>query len=194
MNTEAQVKPSVGIRLRELRKERGLSQKELAEQAGVSLNCISLIERDEISPNVATLQRLADALDVRISDFFEVGEHPEVVRVKEPCSTGPGSAFKVTLGDACSSLGEQAMQPYVLTLRPHAYAGGHAAQTGHGFVYCMQGKLKCDLDRESYLLDPGEALLFDGPLPHRCENPGDSETQFVLVVQPSVEQAELISA
>jgi transcriptional regulator with XRE-family HTH domain len=181
---EAPVKSTVGARLRLIRRARGLSQKELAEQAGVSLNCISLIERDEISPNVATLQRLADALGVKVTAFFDANEQVDVIHVDAPPAPTATNS-KVELQGICTSLGEQAMQPFVLTLRPHAYAGGYAAQTGHGFVYCLKGKLKCDLDSESYVLDPGEALLFDGPLPHRCENPGDAEAQFVLVVQPS---------
>ena len=56
---------TVGSRLRDLRKERQLSQRELADLAGLSPNAISLIERDEQSPSVATLQRLAAALALR---------------------------------------------------------------------------------------------------------------------------------
>ena len=62
---------SLGSRLRGLRKERALSQRELADLASLSPNAISLIERDEISPSVATLQRLAAALGVKMSYFFE---------------------------------------------------------------------------------------------------------------------------
>ena len=62
---------SLGARLRGLRKERALSQRELADLAELSPNAISLIERDEISPSVATLQRLAAALGVKMSYFFE---------------------------------------------------------------------------------------------------------------------------
>jgi len=186
MIAEAPVKPSIGMRLRTIRRERGLSQKELAQHAGMSLNCISLIEREEISPNVATLQRLADALGVTVTAFFDADEQVDVIHIDAPpLPPATATSSKVELQGICTSLGEQAMQPFVLTLRPHAYAGGYAAQTGHGFVYCLKGKLKCDLDKESYLLDPGEALLFDGPLPHRCENPSDTEAQFVLVVQPA---------
>ncbi len=186
----------MGSRLRARRRERGLSQRELAERAGVSLNCISLIERDEISPNVATLRRLASALNVKMSYFFEAGDHANVLHVIEAADrlglsqptydsqAAHGTGYKVSLEDVCSSLGEQAIQPCALTLKPHASAGGYAAQTGHGFVYCLRGSLKCDLDNESYLLEPGEALLFEGTGPHRCENPGETEAHFVLVLQP----------
>ena len=60
----------VGQRLRALRQERNLLQRELAEAAGLSLNAVSLIERDQTSPTVATLERLAQALDVPVVALF----------------------------------------------------------------------------------------------------------------------------
>lgn len=64
------VKISLGDRLRQLRAERRLSQRDLAQLAGISTNSISLIEREEISPSVSTLQSLARALNVKVSYFF----------------------------------------------------------------------------------------------------------------------------
>ena len=58
---------TLGNRLKRIRSERGFSQRELAERAGISANAISLIERNENSPSVATLQSLATALGVKIS-------------------------------------------------------------------------------------------------------------------------------
>lgn len=177
---------SVGARLRYLRRQRGLSQKELAQQAGLSLNCISLIERDEISPNVATLQRLATALNVKMSYFFETDQQADIIRVKDMAPRPASTGSKLALTGLCSSLGEQEMQPFVLTLKPHACASasdGYAAQAGHGFVYCLKGNLICDLGSEDYLLEPGEVLLFEGALPRGCHNPGNEEAKFVLVLQ-----------
>jgi transcriptional regulator with XRE-family HTH domain len=177
---------SVGARLRYLRRQRGLSQKDLAQEAGLSLNCISLIERDEISPNVATLQRLATALDVKMSYFFETDRQADVIHVKDLAPHPAATGSRVALAGICTSLAELEMQPFVLTLKPHACAsasGGYAAQAGHGFVYCLKGKLVCDLDKEDYLLEPGEALLFEGALPRSWHNPGDEEVKFALVLQ-----------
>ena len=73
---------SPGGRLRQLRAERKLSQRKLAEMAGVSPNSISLIERDEISPSVATLQNLATALSIRMSYFFEDDAERTILHIK----------------------------------------------------------------------------------------------------------------
>ncbi|CAH1745180.1 protein of unknown function [Thauera humireducens] len=57
------------VLLRQLRKERGLSQEVLAERAGLHRNFISLIERGESQPTIDTLFRLADALGVPAVDL-----------------------------------------------------------------------------------------------------------------------------
>lgn len=51
-----------GARLREWRKEAGVTQKELAEKSGISLNTIARIEREEIDPKCSTASKLWQAL------------------------------------------------------------------------------------------------------------------------------------
>ena len=73
---------SLGARLRALRKERDLTQREMASRAGVSSNAISLIERSQISPSVATLQNLATALNVKMSYFFDEDVRTDIMHIK----------------------------------------------------------------------------------------------------------------
>ena len=56
--------------LRILRKQKGLSQEELADSAGINRNYVGQIEREEKSPTVDILEKLAIALDVSAVDFF----------------------------------------------------------------------------------------------------------------------------
>ena len=54
-----------GLVLRDLRKERGLSQEALALDAGIQRNYVSLIERGINQPTITTIFKLAIALQVR---------------------------------------------------------------------------------------------------------------------------------
>jgi transcriptional regulator with XRE-family HTH domain len=69
----------LGRRIREVRKERGISQGELAEKAGISLITISRIERGERDPHVRTLAQIARGLGIpayellRSSDYLVDG-------------------------------------------------------------------------------------------------------------------------
>ncbi|MFN3309928.1 MAG: helix-turn-helix domain-containing protein, partial [Anaerolineales bacterium] len=63
----------VGASLRAIRTQQGLSIRALAERSGLNVNTLSMIENNKTSPSVSTLQRLATALDVPITAFFEFG-------------------------------------------------------------------------------------------------------------------------
>jgi transcriptional regulator with XRE-family HTH domain len=56
--------------LREFRRRRGWSQKDLADESGVGQDTISGIESGRHEPRPSTLRKLADALDVEVADFF----------------------------------------------------------------------------------------------------------------------------
>lgn len=51
---------------REFRRRSGLSQRALAERAGVSASTVARIERGRLEPTLAMLQRLADAAGVEV--------------------------------------------------------------------------------------------------------------------------------
>ncbi|HET9494138.1 MAG TPA: cupin domain-containing protein [Chloroflexia bacterium] len=173
---------SVGDRLRDLRRGQSLSQKELADLAGLSLNAVSLIERDAISPNVTTLQRLATALNVKMSYFFETDQRSNVIFVKS--GKGPRITSRgLEIEGVGMQLEKQQVQPFLVTLAPHSDIGSdRVTHSGHEFVCCIAGTLKYEVDQNTYVLEPGDMLLFEAALPHYCQNPGDVEAQFMLVL------------
>ena len=61
----------MGNRIRAIRTEQGLSQKDLCEKAGISQSALSAIERSEKSPTAETLRGIAAALGVLVSDLLE---------------------------------------------------------------------------------------------------------------------------
>lgn len=67
---EEQLHRALGEAVRRLRHERGLTLKQLAERSGISVSQISQVERAESSPSLASLYRLAVALETRVQDLF----------------------------------------------------------------------------------------------------------------------------
>lgn len=63
-------KQQFGRKLREFRKQQGLSQEELALRAGLHGSDISEMEHGDRNPTLMTMQRLAEALEIEIRDFF----------------------------------------------------------------------------------------------------------------------------
>ena len=184
---------SVGFHLRELRQQRGLSLRALAELSGLSANAISLIEREATSPSVSTLQRLATALGVHISFFFtEPVEQTNVLltRSEERARSGSSSVVLESLG---YGLIDQACDPFVVTLESGASSGNRVMiHSGHELVYCLKGELDYEIDGEHHRLKPGDALLFSAELPHRWSNPNSHPVEFILIMQLSGERHEAV--
>ena len=68
---QASIKALFGRALRVLREERGYSQEELAERAGLHRNYVGGIERGERNVGLENIGKLAKALSVRMQDLFD---------------------------------------------------------------------------------------------------------------------------
>jgi transcriptional regulator with XRE-family HTH domain len=182
---------NVGRCLRELRKERDLSIRALAEKSGLNVNTLSLIENSKTSPSVSTLQRIAVALEVPITAFFETGA-PNAKRciAHIQANNRPRAAFAHgTLEDLSAGMSERSVEPFVVTLEPNAGSGAYPiVHTGHEFVFCLEGRIAYTIEEHTYLLEPGDSLLFESHLPHRWQNVDSKPSQALLVLCPSDER------
>ncbi|PNK60619.1 helix-turn-helix domain-containing protein [Psychrobacter sp. FDAARGOS_221] len=67
---EKQVLIQFGQRIRALRKERGLSQEQLAEMAGFHRNYVGMIERGERNPSLINIEVFAKAFGMSLSELM----------------------------------------------------------------------------------------------------------------------------
>ena len=67
-------KKAIGLTIEHLRKKKGLSQEVLSSFANIGRSHLSMIESGRLSPQVDTLWRIAEALDMRLSELFEIIE------------------------------------------------------------------------------------------------------------------------
>jgi two-component system, OmpR family, response regulator len=70
LKPEEELNKKIGEKLRELRKEKKLTLKQLAERADVSVSLVSQIERAESAASVSTLSKISRALDIEMKDLF----------------------------------------------------------------------------------------------------------------------------
>jgi DNA-binding NtrC family response regulator len=70
LRREDELHATIGRQIRELRKTRGLTLKQLARRTKLSVSLLSQIERAESSASVSSLYKVATALDVRLTDLF----------------------------------------------------------------------------------------------------------------------------
>ena len=180
---------NVGRRLRELRTTRGLSIRALAEQSGLNVNTLSMIENGKTSPSVSTLQQAATALKAPINAFFETQIYPQSI-VYQRAGNRQSAAFSHgTLADLGAGFARSGLEPFVVTLEPQADSGDTPiVHTGLEFVFCLEGCITYEVEGESFSLDSGDSLLFEAHLPHRWRNAGNTPSRSLLLLCPSDER------
>ncbi|MDD3593117.1 MAG: helix-turn-helix transcriptional regulator [Candidatus Gastranaerophilales bacterium] len=83
------IKKALGKKIQAIRKQKKLTQEKLAELIDIEIPSLSNIERGKFSPAVDTLQKIAKALDVEISDLYKFSKVNHEDMVNEICSKLP---------------------------------------------------------------------------------------------------------
>jgi transcriptional regulator with XRE-family HTH domain len=174
---------NVGERLRELRTMQELSLRALAMKSGLSIHTLSMIEKGKTSPSISTLYKLADALNVPITYFFNPNnDRKQVIFIKADERT----RMPFTRGMFEGLGGENFVgniEPFLITLETSANSGQQVmSHTGHEFVFCLRGKLEYHVENHIYELSPGDSILFAAHLKHRWRNPGPTVATALIVV------------
>jgi transcriptional regulator with XRE-family HTH domain len=177
--------PQVGRRLRAIREQQGLSLRGLAERCGLSVNAISQIERGENSPTVSSLHRMATALQVPITDFFQQEARQNTVFVKK--GVGLRSESKGVIMESLGiGLFNQQLEPFQMTVQPGVgNIDDPISHAGEEFVYCLDGKIEYLIGDRVFCLEQGDSLLFDAAQQHAYRNHTDVPATLLLIFQSS---------
>ncbi|MEJ2485805.1 MAG: cupin domain-containing protein [Anaerolineales bacterium] len=175
--------PQVGEKIKILRARRGFSLRELSDQCGLSFNAISKIERGENSPTVASLHKIASALEVHITDLFRQEIQQFAVFVKSEDSTLLKSDG-IMIESLGSGLPNQQLEPFKMIVSPDSgNMSEPVSHSGEEFVYCLSGRIEYVVGDETFVLEPGDKLLFKANRPHCWRNLGKELAEVMLVIE-----------
>jgi transcriptional regulator with XRE-family HTH domain len=172
----------VGERVRELRKAQGLSARALAERSGATPAYISRLESGKVSPTVATLTRVMDALGEPLWRVFSDGSASGPVVRADERSLIQNNGFT----DALLTPTRAGRLEIVETeIEPGVDSGGeYTFWSEEEFVLVIEGRLRFWLRGEEHDLGPGDSITFSGRLPRRWKNDGRSVTKVIWVMTP----------
>lgn len=71
---------SIGKNIKNLRKEKGLTQAELGKRLNVTQQMIGQYENDKNSPQMDTLKKIATALEVKVADIMGISAYLDEVK------------------------------------------------------------------------------------------------------------------
>lgn len=174
---------AIGARLRELRKERGLAAKEVARRAEVSPAYLSRLENGKISPTVATLSRIVQAMGESVARVFgETGTGP-VVRKKDRLPVHHRGVADYLVTPTRSGR----LEVLETIVEPGAGSGkeDYSHPGDEECILVLDGQLRVWLEGVPYDLLTGDAITFSCRMPHRWMNLGDSVARILWIITPA---------
>jgi transcriptional regulator with XRE-family HTH domain len=196
MATALEQPAPIGPRIRALRDAGGLSLRDLAERSGVSAPMLSQVERGETSPTLAVAARIAQGLDLRLSQLLRLDEGGQVAIVRagerRPGTSDPASGHHAEI--LTPPLPGQRAEVSTHTLQPGARTGGPGDPPMHEpgareTSVVQRGTLTFVCDGARHELATGDAVTFDADLPHHFENQGEEEAVLLAVVSAGLRRS-----
>lgn len=175
----------VGERLRAVRQLRHFTLRTVAKRAGVSESFLSQIERGKANPSIASLQRIAGALGMTVSDLFDMNggvPRPLILRRSDRPALSFGQFRKFLL----TPRPLQHLEVFAGELDPGASTGAEPYAHGDSeeLFVVLSGSLRLQLGTELFALEAGDSIEYRSSTPHRAANVGEETAEVLWIISP----------
>jgi transcriptional regulator with XRE-family HTH domain len=174
---------NLGERLRAVRLAQRLTLQEVARRASLSRAFLSQVEHNQVSPSVASVSRIAHALDLSLSGLFAPRSNLEGLVRRD-------KRVKVEYSGYKDELVSPSLSGHLLVLlsefEPGADSGEelYAHDADEECIYVLQGSLDVTVEANTYSLGVGDAFTFSSRRSHGWRNPGRKRTVALWVITP----------
>lgn len=175
----------LGQKIKEIRKQRGMSLQAVAEQSHVTAGLISKIENFRTIPSLPVLLNISRTLGVNMSELVSSvdREKTDYVLIRkgeaqlEEREDSEGLQYHALVATEISGIH---LRVNLVTLAPNIYRKP-LANDGMELVHVLQGTVTYGLPEKSLQLKQGDTLYFNGSLPHSVQNETDQPASLFKV-------------
>ena len=163
------------MRLRERRRELGLTLKAVADAAGLSVGFISQIERGIAVPSLSSLVSVSRVLDVNVGDFLTSQPQPDENQVRTRQANRPVFAVSessVTYERVSSSFPGHILRSVIMN-EPPGHRSEPIAHEGEEMMFVLDGTITIEIDGERTILGTGDSVHFPSTRVHSSWNHSD---------------------
>lgn len=177
---------AIGTRIRRVRHARGLTLVQLADRAGLSHPFLSQLERGLARPSFTSLERIVRALGTSQLELLAGAEEDAGEPLDQPPVSvvrhGDGTQGQYGEGDArMLSHGHRSFHPMEVS-GANLDWGDRFSHAEDEFLYVLAGPIELDLGPHGvHRLEPGDAVHYDGGVPHRWRALGDGGYRLLVV-------------
>ena len=177
----------IALRLKRIRQQLRLSQRQLARQSGVANATISQVEAGKLNPTVSMLKKILDGIPMSLAEFFAddaPGQERMFFRADELVEIAEGGVSYRQVG---ANLSAKAIQLLKECYQPGAGTGRHELRhEGEECGIVLSGRLEVTVGDEVAVLGQGDAYYFRSSLPHQFRNIGSEPCELITAcTQPS---------
>ncbi|EHI11053.1 helix-turn-helix domain-containing protein [Mycolicibacterium thermoresistibile] len=184
---EGRIEDRIRQRLRELRKQRGLTLEDVATRAQIDVSTLSRLESGKRRLAIDHLPRLAAALSVSTDDLLRAPD-TEDPRVRGSAHTSHGVTYwPLTRQGPAGGLHAFKIR---ISARRRTPPAGLPVHEGHDWVYVLSGHMRLILDSRDFVIKPGEAVEFSTWTPHWF-GAVDGPVEAIMILGPHGERLHL---
>lgn len=183
------VEIQIGKKIRALRLERDVTLDQLAEKSKLTKGQLSKIENGKVSCPVSTLTRVASALGVHVGLLFDSGDNQTRAVLVKKAERKPIVGRGSKIGHSYESLAfdlpfEKNFEPYLMTIDEKKIdpAKNVFKHPGHEFLFLIEGRMVYRHADQTYQLEPGDSLFFDGTFEHGPVSVSGTPVRFLSVI------------
>ncbi|WP_269409450.1 helix-turn-helix domain-containing protein [Lentibacillus daqui] len=173
-------------KIKNLRLENEMTLKDLSEQTGLSVSFLSQIERGSSSLAITSLKKIADALNIHITYFFEEIENHNYALHKEEQKQFKLEGSDIVHARLAGKFPDRKMEPMMVTIPPNKLYTEKYSHPGEEFYYVVKGVVIFKVDDKEYILNSGDSIHFPSEKEHEWKNPTNEEALLVSVLTPVI--------
>lgn len=181
-----EVLAGVGPRLRDLRKQRGVTLADLTAATGISASTLSRLESGQRKPTLELLLPLARAHGVQLDELVGAPLTGDPRVHLRPVQRGGRTWVPVTKRAG-------GLQAFKVVIPGSEFGREPDPKThaGYEWLYVLNGRLRLVLGTDDLVLKPGEAAEFDTHLPHWMSTADGQPVELLILFGPQGERAHL---
>ena len=172
----------ISQRIRASREAAGLTLQELAGKSGVATSTIHKVEKEQMTPSVAVILKIAHGLGVRLSELVvDTTDEIEILHLRAGDRHPIGSPGKLVVERLSGDLFEPTLETWRVTLHPGFSSGrGMIQYAGEEVVLCERGVVTFRVGDQDYPLRAGDTLHFKASIPHAWRNDGEAPARLIV--------------
>lgn len=171
---------NIAINLNNIRKSKGMSLDDVAEQTGVSKSMLAMIEHDVANPSIGVLGKIMSGLRIELSDLTKTPEDAAYlveVNELEPTKEVKGEYTVKT----CFPIGDnKIVEIYRIEIEPGGvYRSGSHGEHTREYISIIKGCLTIEESDRKWNIHEDECFRFESDREHAYENESESKVVFM---------------